>query len=58
MTEDRVYRVAPGHYKAIEELQKLKVEQFDPEIVDAFLRLMEIRPDLAELPEPRAATIN
>lgn len=58
MTEDRVYRVAPGHYKAIEELQKLKGEQFDPEIVDAFLKLMEIRPDLAELPETRAATIN
>jgi putative nucleotidyltransferase with HDIG domain len=54
MTEDRVYRMAPGHYKAIEELQKLKGEQFDPEVVDAFLRLMEVRPDLAEMPVSQA----
>jgi putative nucleotidyltransferase with HDIG domain len=49
MTEDRVYRSAPGHRKAVEELTNLSGKQFDPEIVLAFLRLLEVRPDLAEL---------
>ncbi|MGA7730038.1 MAG: HD domain-containing phosphohydrolase [Chloroflexia bacterium] len=49
MTEDRVYRPAPGHRKAVEELTNLSGKQFDPEIVLAFLRLLEVRPDLAEL---------
>jgi putative nucleotidyltransferase with HDIG domain len=49
MTEDRVYRPAPGHRKAVEELISLSGKQFDPEIVSTFLRLLEVRPDLAEL---------
>jgi HD-GYP domain-containing protein (c-di-GMP phosphodiesterase class II) len=52
MTEDRVYRPAPGHRKAVEELTGLAGKQFDPEIVSAFLRLLEVRPDLAELSQP------
>lgn len=50
MTEDRIYRTAPGHAKAVAELTALAGKQFDPEIVFAYLRLLELRPDLAELP--------
>jgi putative nucleotidyltransferase with HDIG domain len=49
MTEDRVYRATPGHDKALDELQRLAGKQFDPEVVEAFVRLLEERPDLAEL---------
>jgi putative nucleotidyltransferase with HDIG domain len=48
MTEDRVYRATPGHRKAVEELQRLAGKQFDPTVVEAFIRLLEERPDLAE----------
>ena len=48
MTEDRVYRKAPGHDKALEELQRLAGKQFDPNLVEAFVQLLEERPDLAE----------
>lgn len=51
MTEDRVYRAAPGHHRAVEELSNLAGKQFDPEIVTAYLRLLEVRPDLAALPQ-------
>lgn len=51
MTEDRVYRAAPGHEKAVAELTALAGKQFDPEIVATYLRLLEVRPDLAELPQ-------
>jgi putative nucleotidyltransferase with HDIG domain len=57
MTEDRIYRAAPGHHKAVDELIKLKGEQFDPEVVDAFLKLMDVRPDLAELPSEEAVRV-
>lgn len=39
MTEDRIYRKAPGHQFAVEELIKLSGSQFDPKVVDAFLSL-------------------
>ncbi len=48
MTEDRVYRKALGHHRAIEELKRCAGTQFDPMIVEAFIRLLEDRPDLAE----------
>ncbi len=35
MTSDRIYRRAPGHDKAIEQLNKYKGSQFDPKIVRA-----------------------
>ncbi|MEO7409862.1 MAG: HD domain-containing phosphohydrolase [Sphingomicrobium sp.] len=53
MTEDRVYRATPGHHKALEELQRLAGKQFDPQVVEAFINLLEERPDLAELPAAR-----
>ncbi|MEO8285062.1 MAG: HD domain-containing phosphohydrolase [Chloroflexota bacterium] len=53
MTEDRVYRATPGHEKAIAELTRLAGQQFDPVVVNAFVRLLEERPDLAELPVGR-----
>jgi putative nucleotidyltransferase with HDIG domain len=49
MTEDRVYRRAPGHDKAIGELQRLAGRQFDPTVVEAFLELLEEHPELAEI---------
>jgi putative nucleotidyltransferase with HDIG domain len=49
MTEDRVYRKAPGHQAAIEELQRLAGKQFDPIVVRAFVQLLAENPDLAEL---------
>jgi putative nucleotidyltransferase with HDIG domain len=48
MTEDRVYRKAPGHHNAIAELTRLAGRQFDPVVVDAFVRLLEEHPELAE----------
>jgi HD-GYP domain-containing protein (c-di-GMP phosphodiesterase class II) len=50
MTEDRVYRATPGHDKALLELTRLAGKQFDPVVVDSFIRLLEERPDLAEIP--------
>ncbi len=49
MTEDRVYRATPGHYKALEELQRLAGRQFDPTVVAAFVSLLEEHPEFAEL---------
>jgi putative nucleotidyltransferase with HDIG domain len=54
MTEDRVYRATPGHDKALAELQLLAGKQFDPTVVEAFIQLLEERPDLAERPTLRA----
>jgi putative nucleotidyltransferase with HDIG domain len=49
MTEDRIYRPTPGHDAALAELQRLSGRQFDPEVVKAFIELLDERPDLAEL---------
>jgi putative nucleotidyltransferase with HDIG domain len=48
MTEDRIYRKAPGHDVAIAELKRYSGTQFDPDIAAAFIRLLEEQPDLAE----------
>ncbi|HEX5620492.1 MAG TPA: diguanylate cyclase [Solirubrobacteraceae bacterium] len=40
MTADRPYRVALGHDAAREELQAAAGTQFDPDVVDAFLRAL------------------
>jgi GAF domain-containing protein len=48
MTEDRVYRKAPGHEVAIAELKRWAGKQFDPYIAEAFIRLLEVQPDMAE----------
>ena len=48
MTEDRIYRKAPGHEIAIAELKRYAGTQFDPNIAQAFIQLLEEEPDLAE----------
>ncbi|MBI4689696.1 MAG: PAS domain S-box protein [Nitrospirae bacterium] len=40
MTAERPYRETPGKEKAIEELKKYSGTQFDPEVVEAFLRVL------------------
>ncbi len=40
MTSDRPYRKCLGREKAIEEIKRCAGTQFDPEVVDAFLRAM------------------
>lgn len=48
MTEDRVYRKAPGHQVAISELKRFAGKQFDPFIAEAFIRLLEVQPELSD----------
>lgn len=40
ITDERVYGVAQSHSKALDELQRCSGTQFDPEVVDAFLRVI------------------
>jgi putative nucleotidyltransferase with HDIG domain len=54
MTEDRIYRRAPGHARAIAEIERLAGKQFDPIVVAAFLQLLKEQPELVE-PEPEPA---
>ena len=41
MTSDRPYRPAPGIKYALSELEKYKNTQFDQNVVDAFLKVLE-----------------
>ncbi|MFQ6013944.1 MAG: HD domain-containing phosphohydrolase [Anaerolineae bacterium] len=41
MTTDRPYRKAKTREEAIEELRRCAGTQFDPQVVEAFLRMME-----------------
>jgi putative nucleotidyltransferase with HDIG domain len=50
MTEDRPYQRARSHLEAIEELLACAGAQFDPSIVDAFLRLFD--PPSGDRPTP------
>jgi putative nucleotidyltransferase with HDIG domain len=49
MIENRIYRKALSLDTAREELTKNKGTQFDPEAVDAFLRILEKNPDFISL---------
>ncbi len=40
MTEDRYYREARTHEEAVAELQKVKGTQFDPEVLDVFINVV------------------
>lgn len=40
MIEDRYYRQARSHEEAVTELQKVKGTQFDPEVLDVFLNVV------------------
>lgn len=48
MTEDRVYRKALGHEEALAELKRYAGTQFDPHVVDTFIRILREQPELAE----------
>lgn len=49
MTEDRVYRKALGHEKALNELRRNAGTQFDPYVVNTFIRILKEQPELAEI---------
>lgn len=49
MTSDRPYRPAPGIGYAIEELKRCSGTQFDPDVVSAFLRVLEREGKVKEL---------
>jgi len=40
MTEDRYYRQARSHEEAVTELQKVRGTQFDPDVLDVFLNVV------------------
>jgi diguanylate cyclase (GGDEF)-like protein len=46
MTSDRPYRMALGLDEACRRLREARGTEFDPRVVDAMLRLMELRPEL------------
>ncbi len=41
MIDDRVYRKAVSHEEAVEELKRCTHTQFDPTVVEVFLRVLE-----------------
>ena len=43
MTVERPYREIPGREKAIEELKKNAGTQFDPKVVEAFLKILKTK---------------
>ena len=43
MTADRIYRKAPGHEKAMEQLTRHKGTQFDPKVVRALEQVIQRR---------------
>jgi HD-GYP domain-containing protein (c-di-GMP phosphodiesterase class II) len=55
MTSDRVYRKALSHVVALAEIRRGSGTQFDPVIVDAFLRSMHAQPVAIEVPNFRPA---
>jgi HD-GYP domain-containing protein (c-di-GMP phosphodiesterase class II) len=49
MTSDRPYRAAMSHQDAMDEVHRNSGLQFDPEVVDAFSRLLLERPELRQV---------
>ena len=41
MTEDRIYRKALTHDEAVEELKRCSATQFDPQVVEVFIQIIE-----------------
>jgi HD-GYP domain-containing protein (c-di-GMP phosphodiesterase class II) len=48
MIQDRPYKRAIGHDEALFELRRHSGTQFDPELVDVFIRLYSARPPIAD----------
>ncbi len=48
MTSDRPYRKALTHELAVQEIVKHSGSQFDPEVVEAFLRIFDTNPEITE----------
>jgi HD-GYP domain-containing protein (c-di-GMP phosphodiesterase class II) len=40
MVEDRYYREARSHQEAVTELQKVRGTQFDPDVLDVFINVV------------------
>ena len=50
MTADRPYRPAPGKEYAVSELKKYSGLQFDPKVVEAFLKILEDPEKFSKIP--------
>ncbi len=53
MVDERVYRPARSHEEAVEEIRRLRGKLYDPQVVDAFLRVVEqglVSPQSEEAP--------
>jgi HD-GYP domain-containing protein (c-di-GMP phosphodiesterase class II) len=48
MIQDRPYKRAIGHDEALFELRRHSGTQFDPELVDVFIRLFSAKPPIAD----------
>jgi HD-GYP domain-containing protein (c-di-GMP phosphodiesterase class II) len=56
MVSTRLYRKPLSHQQAVEELQRFKGIEFDPDIVDLFLRILNETPDVSKLIQPSLGT--
>ena len=54
ITHDRPYKSSISIYEAVEELQRLKGGQFDPDVVEAFVKVLEREGYIRRTPHARA----
>ena len=54
ITHDRPYKTSISIYEAVEELQRLKGGQFDPDVVEAFVKVLEREGYIRRTPHARA----
>lgn len=58
MTSNRAYRHALAIERVYDQIEHIRGVQFDPRVVDAFLRMLAKRPDLARLHTETAQEID